>query len=184
MMSTSYLAKELNLSRPKIDEYLSILEKMDLIWSVLPFEAKAVDKRRLFAFDTGLISWARGWRNIEQANLELLWKHMVLGHIRSSLDANPIYYWQRERLTVDFVCEFRERLVAIDTCWSGAGYKASGMQSFNEMNQGRKHSNYVFCPEPVGGRIAAQAVARHSIDGWTLKDQLARTTGMQNPADF
>jgi predicted AAA+ superfamily ATPase len=60
----------------------------------------ATEFRRIFAFDTGLICWARGWQRVEQADLELLWKHLVLGNLRSSHPEARIYYYWHDRNTV------------------------------------------------------------------------------------
>lgn len=174
-LAISSLSEAVGLSRPKVVEYLEILEQAGLVAMVYPYgvtsEKEAVEQRRVFAFDTGLICWARGWRREEQLDLDLLWRHLVLAHLRSSRPGHTIYFW-RDAPTgcdLDFVVEVEDYVIAADCRWNGAGYGAGDFLVFNQQLGNRKSSNFLICSAPIHpapANLRAARVVAHTPDIW------------------
>ena len=59
---------------------------------------------RLYAFDTGFVSHARGWNPLRPDDCGLLWEHLVLEHLQAFLPGLPLHYWRNKTgREVDFV---------------------------------------------------------------------------------
>jgi hypothetical protein len=48
----------------------------------------------VYAFDTGFVSYARGWDPLRSDDLGLLWEHLVLEQLWARFPGLPARYWR------------------------------------------------------------------------------------------
>lgn len=87
---------------------------------------------RVYGFDTGSVAWSRGWTELRQEDLGLLWEHFVLNEIMAARQTREIHYWRDKRgHEVDFVlAPKRGGPVAVECKWSAAAFDPAGFKAF------------------------------------------------------
>lgn len=144
-------------SRSPAKEWLSALEETRLVTFVPPFgrasAKETAEWRKFYVFDTGLISYAKGWDNINDIDCDLLWKHLVLSQLRTCHPGATISYWEdaEHGYTIDFVLKTKggTSIVAYDCRWNCRGYDSSSLEAFNRMVPGSE--SVVLCPPSADG---------------------------------
>ncbi len=133
--ATSY-AGPCEVSRTTIANYLAVLEATGVAYVARPFSSRRrteiVAAPKVYAFDTGFVSYYRGWHDLRAEDLGKLWAHYVLNELRSHFPEDEVNYWRDVRgHEVDFVLARRgQPPVAIECKWSalrvgdGAGLAA------------------------------------------------------------
>ena len=101
------LASMSGQSRPTVSVHLEALRVLGAIRLVRPFHGERsqeiVSRPRCYAFDTGFVTFERGWRDEDRG---LLWKHLVLDELRLQFRENSVRYWRdKSRREVDFVIQ-------------------------------------------------------------------------------
>ena len=101
------LASMSEQSRPTVGAHLKSLRAVGAIHLVRPFHGEGgqeiVSRPRCYAFDTGIVTFERGWRDEDRG---LLWKHLVLDALRLRFPEDRILYWRdKSRREVDFVIQ-------------------------------------------------------------------------------
>ena len=101
------LASMSGQSRPTVSVHLESLRILGAIRLVRPFHGEGsreiVSRPRCYAFDTGFVTFERGWREEDRG---LLWKHLVLDALRVRFPEDGILYWRdKTRREVDFVIQ-------------------------------------------------------------------------------
>ena len=99
------LASMSGQSRPTVGAHLESLRALGAIHLVRPFHGEGgqeiVSRPRCYAFDTGFVTFERGWRDGDRC---LLWKHLVLDALRLRFPEDRVRYWRdKSRREVDFV---------------------------------------------------------------------------------
>ena len=101
-----------------------MLEATRVAHVIRPFSSRRrieiVSAPKVYAFDTGFVTYYRGWNELRQADLGALWEHYVLNELHSRLPDQSVHYWRDLRgHEVDFVIARRgQRPVAIECKWS------------------------------------------------------------------
>ena len=74
---------------------------------------------KVYGFDTGFVCFQRGWRELRQEDLGLLWEHIVLDELITTFGKDQIFYWRdKQKREVDFVLARRgQSPVAIECKW-------------------------------------------------------------------
>jgi hypothetical protein len=63
-----------------------------------------VSRPKCYAFDTGFVTFEKGWDAIRADDRGLLWEHLVLDSLRFHYRDEDIYYWQdKSNREIDFV---------------------------------------------------------------------------------
>ena len=79
-------ASALGITRPTVESHLRALEITRTAALVRPFHGggqhELVKQPKVYAFDTGFVSYARGWDPLRSDDLGLLWEHLVLEQLR------------------------------------------------------------------------------------------------------
>ncbi|MBM3492859.1 MAG: DUF4143 domain-containing protein [Armatimonadetes bacterium] len=92
------LASEAGLSRPTVGSHLEALSVAHAVYQVRPYSAggrrEFVGRSKVYAFDTGVISFVRGWSQIRDEDRGGLWEHLVLDTLRAAHPAARIGYWR------------------------------------------------------------------------------------------
>ncbi len=101
------LASMSGQSRPTVGAHLQLLRTLGAIHLVRPFHGEGgqeiVSRPRCYAFDTGIVTFERGWRDEDRG---LLWKHLVLDALRLRFPEDRVLYWRdKSRREVDFVIQ-------------------------------------------------------------------------------
>lgn len=96
------------VTRQTITNYLDILEETFVVNVVRPYSThkptEIVMAPKVYGFDTGFIPYAKGWREIRQEDIGLLWEQCVLNEINAYLQSRTIHYWRDKRgHEIDFV---------------------------------------------------------------------------------
>ena len=102
------LANLSELSRPTVKAHLETLQTTHAVHLLRPFRGggrrEVVRRPRCYAFDTGFITFDKGWESIRNEDRGFLWEHLVLDTLRFRYPDEEIHHWQdKSRREVDFV---------------------------------------------------------------------------------
>lgn len=109
----SRLARLSELSRPTVKVHVEALQIAHAVHLVRPFHGggrrEIVGRPKCYAFDTGFVTFEKGWDTIRDEDRGLLWEHLVLDALRFRHPDDGIFYWRdKAGREVDFVIP-RER---------------------------------------------------------------------------
>jgi len=143
-------AAALGISRPTVESHLAALEITHAVTLVRPFhgnlQSEVVKMPKVYGFDTGFVSFARGWDPLRQEDLGLLWEHLVLEHLQAHVPDQPIHYWRdKQGQEVDFILvRGRDRVDAIECKWDASALSPASLKVFrNRYPEGR---NFLVTP--------------------------------------
>ncbi len=166
-------ASALAVSRPTVDGYLRALEATHAVTLLRPFHGggrkELVKAPKAYAFDTGFVSFARGWDPLRPEDYGLLWEHVVLEYLQAHAHTRTVHYWRdASGREIDFVVpRSRDRVDAIECKWDPASFDPTSLKIFRSHYPGGV--NYV--ASPLGTRGYAKKVAGLDVyvcnpDGW------------------
>jgi predicted AAA+ superfamily ATPase len=146
----SALSRECDISRPTVKAHLEAMAVACALFPVPPFHGggrgEIVRRPRVYAFDTGLVTFARGWERIRDEDRGILWEHLVLDVLRTSTGGRNLHYWRdRSGREVDFVVSgMKGEAHAIECKINPDRMDAESLRIFRAAYpQGRNH---VICP--------------------------------------
>lgn len=131
-------AKPCEVSRSTVMNYLSVLEATFVVHVIRPYNShrsiEIVASPKVYAFDTGFVSYYRGWNELRAEDLGFLWEHFVLNEMQADLQSRDIRYWRDKRgHEIDFVVAPRGRPpIAIECKWKAANFDPAGLLSFRK----------------------------------------------------
>ncbi len=169
------------VSRPTIANYLRVLQSTFVAHVIRPFSTRRpteiVSAPKVYGFDTGFICYYRGWQQLRDEDLGILWEHFVLNEIMTHLQTREIGYWRDKRgHEVDFVLAARRKSpLAIECKWSAAHFDPANLVSFR--TQHPQGDNVVLAPDitrPFTRRYGGLNVRFESLT--SLIDQLKVNT--------
>lgn len=104
----SQLANLSELSRPTVKAHIEAMQIAHAVHLLRPFHGggkrEIVNRPKCYAFDTGFITFEKGWDGIRDDDRGLLWEHLVLDALRFRFADEDIFYWQdKSRRELDFV---------------------------------------------------------------------------------
>ncbi len=129
-------ATALGIGRPTVESHLRALEITHAATVVRPFHGggqhELVKQPKVYAFDTGFVSFARGWDPLRPDDFGLLWEHLVLEHLQAQYPVTPVRYWRNTSgLEVDFVLTHRrDEVDAIECKWNPDAFDPSALRVF------------------------------------------------------
>lgn len=124
------------VSRPTIANYLRVLEATFVAHVIRPFSSRRpteiVSAPKVYGFDTGFICYYRGWQELRDDDLGILWEHFVLNEMMAHLQTREIGYWRDKRgHEVDFVLAARRKSpIAIECKWSADRFDPANLLAF------------------------------------------------------
>lgn len=125
------------VSRPTIANYLSALEITKVAHVVRPYSARRTNELvrspKVYGFDTGFVKTLRGWGELREDDLGLLWEHYVLNELHARAGDVDIRYWRTTRgQEVDFVLVRRGAPpLALECKWRADGREdLRGLKAF------------------------------------------------------
>ncbi len=128
------------VSRQTISNYLAALEATFVAHVVRPFSSRRsteiVSAPKVYGFDTGFVSYYRGWDALRTEDLGILWEHYVLNEMQGRLQQRSPRYWRNKHgAEVDFVIPRlgQDEPTAIECKWKAASFDASALASFRRL---------------------------------------------------
>ena len=147
VFEASSFARPCEVSRGTISNYLSILEATFVVHVIRPFSSRRateiVAAPKVYGFDTGFVCYYRGWSQLRQEDLGLLWEHFILNEIMAQTQSREIHYWRNKRgHEVDFVLTHARNIpIAIECKWTASGFSPRALLAFRR--QYPKGKNFV-----------------------------------------
>jgi predicted AAA+ superfamily ATPase len=129
-------ATALGVTRPTVESHLRALEITHAVTLVRPFHGggqnEIVKMPRVYAFDTGFVSFARGWDPLRQEDLGSLWEHLVLEHLQAYFPDTSVQYWRdKAGHEIDFVLAHRrDEVDTIECKWDPSAFDGTALQIF------------------------------------------------------
>ena len=129
-------AAALGITRPTVESHLRALEITHAVTLLRPFhgggQSEIVKMPKVYAFDTGFVSFVRGWDPLRNDDLGVLWEHLVLEHLQALFPDMPIRYWRdKSGREVDFViARRRDEVHAIECKWDPGAFDSAALQVF------------------------------------------------------
>lgn len=140
IFEASRFAAPCEVSRQTIANYLAALEATFVAHVVRPFSSRRsteiVAAPKVYAFDTGFVSYHRGWDVPRPDDLGILWEHFVLNEIQGRLQHRELRYWRNKHgAEIDFVLARRGKTtpVAIEAKWKAASFDPAGLAAFRRL---------------------------------------------------
>jgi uncharacterized protein len=150
LLDVTKTASAVGISRPTVESHLQALQITQAVTLLRPFHSggqKEITRMpRLYGFDTGFVSHARGWDPLRSTDLGWLWEHLVLEHLQAYLPDLRIHYWRdKTGREVDFVIvRNRDQVDAIECKWDPTEFDPAGLKAFRSLYP--KGNNYLVCP--------------------------------------
>ncbi len=150
MIELSSLAKSSGLSRPTVSSYIESLRIANNIFLLSPFHGggkrELTRRPKCYAFDTGMVTFIKGWNEIREEDRGVLWEHLVLDMMRSLYPGAKIGYWRdKSDREIDFVIPRAQNEVDIFECKINPDhFSASSMKVFRESYPNGR--NICVCP--------------------------------------
>jgi hypothetical protein len=129
-------ATALGITRPTVESHLRALEITHAVTVLRPFHGggqnEIIKQPKVYAFDTGFVSFARGWDPLRPDDYGPLWEHLVLEHLQAHFRDTPIRYWRdKTGHEVDFVLAHRrDDVTALECKWDPGAFDSSALKLF------------------------------------------------------
>lgn len=145
----SALARECDLSRPTVKAYLEAMTVACALIPLPPFSGggrrEIIRRPKVYGFDTGFVTYVRGWRDIRDDDRGFLWEHLVLDMLRAETEGEGLYYWRdKSGHELDFVLRRGREVDAIECKINPDRFEPQSLAVFRgKYPRGR---NYLVCP--------------------------------------
>ena len=160
LISQTQLSRTCDISRPTVITYLDSLHIANAIFLLPPFHGggkrEITQQPKCYAFDTGFVAFVRGWNEIREEDMGILWEHLVLDILRSLYPAVNLFYWRdKSNREIDFIIRRADN--HIDTIECKINPDQFNIQTLNEFRSIYPDGdNYCFSPfvkEPYEKKI-------------------------------
>jgi len=148
ILEITSLAKESGLSRPTVMAHIESLTLAHAIAPVQPFfgggKKEIVKRPKVYAFDTGFVTYVRGWTDVRETDRGLLWEHLVLDMLR--VEFGSVWYWMdKQKNEIDFIVKGEGgEIHTIECKINPEKFSVNTIKRFREIYP--KGKNYCFCP--------------------------------------
>jgi uncharacterized protein len=149
MFDVSRIARESEVSRPTVMNWLEVFQVTQTVRIVRPYSAggrrEIVAQPKAYSFDTGFVCHLRGWDDLRPDDCGGLWEHLVLDTLIAA-GQPAIHYWRdKQQREIDFVLpQGRQGVDAIECKWNAKAFEPRGLLAFREHYP--KGRNFVVCP--------------------------------------
>ena len=146
----SRLANSSELSRPTVKAHIDAMQTAHAVYLLRPFHGggkrEIVSRPKCYAFDTGFVTFEKGWESIRDDDRGLLWEHLVLDALRFRYADEDIFYWQdKSRREVDFVIRReRDRVDVVECKIKPDKFSPVAVETFRDLYP--KGGNYIVSP--------------------------------------
>jgi predicted AAA+ superfamily ATPase len=166
LLDVTKTASALGVSRTTVDSHLQALEITQALTLLRPFHGggrkEIVRMPRIYGFDTGFVSFTRGWEPLRHEDCGVLWEHLVLEHLQAHFPDAQVHFWRdKSGREVDFVIvRGRDEVDAIECKWDPTQLDPVGLKAFRTWYP--KGENYLVCPATVPAYVKR-------LDAMTIK---------------
>lgn len=149
-LEVSRTAAALGITRPTVESHLTALGITNAVTLVRPFhgggQGEIVKMPKVYGFDTGFVSFARGWDPLRPEDYGQLWEHLVLEQLQARYPDACIRYWRdKGGREVDFVIvRSRDEVDAFECKWDPAAFDSSHLRTFRSYYP--RGCNYLLTP--------------------------------------
>lgn len=160
LIEQTQLSKHTGLTRPTVLSYLDSLCIANFVYLLPPFHGggkrEITHRPKCYGFDTGFVSFVKGWNEIRDEDKGILWEHLVLDMLRTLVFPGDIFYWRdKSGREIDFVVRHGNEKVDVFECKiNPANFSIKQLSVFRELYpEGR---NFCICPnitEPYNLKI-------------------------------
>ena len=143
-------ASELGTSRITLENHLRALEITHAVTRIRPFfgsgQKEIVKMPKVYGFDTGFITFVRGWDPLRLQDHGVLWEHLVLEYLQAYFPNETIRYWRdKAGREVDFVlARRRDQVDTVECKWNPSTFDPASLKVFRSYYP--KGQNYLVCP--------------------------------------
>jgi len=172
-LEMSKAASALGIGRPTVESHLRALEGTHAVSLLRPFfgggRKEIVKMPTVYGFDTGFVSFCRGWDPLRPTDYGSLWEHVVLEYLQAYASQRPVQYWRdTDGREIDFVIvRNRDEVDAIECKWSVDHLEPSNLKTFRAFYP--RGNNYLVCPLASPGyakRITGLSLYVCNPRGW------------------
>ena len=138
------------MSRVTVKSHIEAMQIAHVVHLLRPFHGggkrEIVSRPKCYAFDTGFVTFEKGWDSIRDDDRGLLWEHLVLDSLRFHYADSDIYYWQdKSHREIDFVIRHgRGRVDVVECKINPDKLDASPVAAFRDLYP--DGDNYVVSP--------------------------------------
>lgn len=107
-----------------------------------------VSAPKVYGFDTGFVCYYKGWLNLRNEDLGILWEHVVLNELQGQLQTKEIRYWRdKQDHELDFILSPTRNAnpVVIECKWKSASFDPTNLKRFRQYYPGG--DNFVVTPD-------------------------------------
>ncbi len=150
LIDFTQLAKLSGLSRPTVKIHIEAMTIAHAVFLLPPFHGsgrREITRRpKCYAFDTGFVSFIKGWDSIREEDRGLLWEHLVLDTLRTIEQENNLFFWRdKSGREIDFVIKKDGLNVnAIECKVNPANFSSKSLKVFREIYPAGRN----FCISP------------------------------------
>jgi len=136
IFEASRYARECEISRPTISNYLAVLEATHVVRVLRPFSGhrptEIISAPKTYGFDTGFVCYYRNWTTLSPEAMGVLWEHFVINELEARIPQRALHYWRDKRgHEVDLVLPEKDKSVtALECKWSADAFEPDGMKAF------------------------------------------------------
>jgi len=150
LLETTRTANALGISRATVGSHLRALEITHALTLLRPFHGggrkEIVKMPKVYAFDTGFVSFCRGWDPLRSDDYGVLWEHLVLEAVQAHGHEWRAQYWRDAAgHEIDFVIPRKRNEVDVLECkWDPAQFDPGSLKLFRSYYP--RGDNYLLCP--------------------------------------
>jgi uncharacterized protein len=117
----SNLAKLCDLSRPTVKAHIEAMGIAHAVFQLSPFHGgsrrEITQRPKCYGFDTGFVTFIKGWDTIREDDRGILWEHLVLDTLRTRINPLNLFYWRdKSQREIDFIVKRQRRQVDALEC--------------------------------------------------------------------
>jgi predicted AAA+ superfamily ATPase len=112
------------------------LETTYIVSIIRPFSSRRTNEivaaPKVYAFDTGFVLYLKGFKEIRDDDLGMLWEHFVLNHIQGKFQQKELFYWRdKAGHEVDFIYIAKGKVPMVIECkWKGNLFNPKNLKIF------------------------------------------------------
>jgi hypothetical protein len=164
LVDYSGLSRECDISRLTVKAHLEALAAACALHILPPFHGggrrELVRRPKAYGFDTGFVTFARGWCSIRDEDRGILWEHVVLDVLLAGTGGGGLFYWRdKSGREIDFVIRRGEAVDAVECKINPDRFDAESLGVFRRQYRGGH--NYLVCPgveEPYEKRTGKEVI--------------------------
>jgi predicted AAA+ superfamily ATPase len=143
------LSQECDISRQTVKAYLEAMSVACALSILPPYHGggrrELLKRPKVYGFDTGFVTFARGWKDIRDDDRGLLWEHLVLDTLRGATGGEGLFFWRdKSGREVDFVVRRGRDVDAVECKIHPEHFDPASLAVFRTAYPGGR--NYLVCP--------------------------------------